>query len=150
MAALRREGDHYELAPTWESLVERKIREAQEQGLFDQLPGAGQPLAIESNPFAGEWALAYKLLKDAGFAPPWIELQGEIEREAAAAADEVVAARRAGAPDRERAWQRYAQRLSRLNHEIERFNALVPFVWLQKLPLDERALRRRFAQLWER
>lgn len=27
-----------------ESLVERRIREAQEQGLFDDLPGHGQPL----------------------------------------------------------------------------------------------------------
>ena len=73
MAPLRREGDHYEAAPTWEDLVERKIREAQERGDFDDLPGRGRPLQLDGNPYARDWELAYKLLRDHGFAPPWVE-----------------------------------------------------------------------------
>jgi len=29
---------------SWESWIEQQIREAQEAGAFDQLPGAGKPL----------------------------------------------------------------------------------------------------------
>ena len=32
--------------PRWETPVERAIREAQERGEFDDLPGAGRPLSL--------------------------------------------------------------------------------------------------------
>src|SRR6478752_4444719 len=35
--------------PYWESAVEKQIREAQERGEFDNLPGAGKPLAQREN-----------------------------------------------------------------------------------------------------
>ena len=57
----------------WESLVERQIREATDEGKFDDLPHQGRPLPLEDDSAAGEWAMAYRMLKDAGAAPPWIE-----------------------------------------------------------------------------
>ncbi len=63
----------------WESAVEKQIREAMERGDFDNLPGQGKPLDLRRDPnVPEEWELAFKILKDAGFAPEWIEEDKEI------------------------------------------------------------------------
>lgn len=63
-------------------LVEEQIRKAREKGAFDQLEGAGKPLNLEENPYVpGEMQMAFKILKDNGFAPYWIELGKEIDQE---------------------------------------------------------------------
>jgi DnaJ family protein C protein 28 len=68
----------------WESWIDQQIREAQERGEFDDLPGRGKPLDLTPNPYALEQELAFKVLKDAGYAPEWIELdkaiRGKLER----------------------------------------------------------------------
>ncbi len=64
-------------APTWESLVDRQIREATAAGKFDDLPYRGERLPIGDDSAAGEWALAYRMLRNAGVAPPWIEADKE-------------------------------------------------------------------------
>ena len=62
----------------WEKWVDQQIREAQERGEFDNLPGTGKPLDLTPNPYAQGQELAFKVLKDAGFAPDWIELDKAI------------------------------------------------------------------------
>jgi DnaJ family protein C protein 28 len=62
----------------WENWIDEKIREAQERGQFDDLPGKGKPLDLTPNPYAKEQELAFKMLKDAGYAPEWIELDKAI------------------------------------------------------------------------
>jgi hypothetical protein len=63
----------------WEGAIERQIREAMERGEFQNLPGRGKPLDLSSDPHVPpSWDLAFKLLKDAGFAPAWIERDKEI------------------------------------------------------------------------
>jgi DnaJ family protein C protein 28 len=62
----------------WEDWIDRQIREAQERGAFDDLPGRGKPLDLTPNPYARDWELAFKILKDAGYAPEWIELDKAI------------------------------------------------------------------------
>jgi DnaJ family protein C protein 28 len=68
----------------WESWVDQQIREAQDRGVFDQLPGKGRPLDLTPNPYAQEQEMAFKILRDAGYAPEWIELdkviRGKLER----------------------------------------------------------------------
>lgn len=68
----------------WESWLDQQIREAQESGKFDNLPGKGKPLNLVPNPYAQDRELAFKVLKDAGYAPDWIELdkaiRGKLER----------------------------------------------------------------------
>jgi hypothetical protein len=56
-----------------ETLVERQIREAMEDGRFDDLPYQGQRLPVEDDSLAGDRALAHRLLKNANVAPAWIE-----------------------------------------------------------------------------
>jgi hypothetical protein len=61
--------------------VEEMIRDAQKQGKFDNLEGAGKPLHIEENPSEGDNSLAYHLLKNNDLLPPEIELTHEIDDE---------------------------------------------------------------------
>jgi hypothetical protein len=59
--------------------VEEKIREAQERGDFDDLPGRGKPLD-HSQYFSApeELRVAHHLLRNAGFVPEQVELLREI------------------------------------------------------------------------
>ena len=60
-------------------IAEEKIQAAIERGELDDLPGAGKPLRIDTNPFVpNDLQLAYKILKNAGFVPPELELRREI------------------------------------------------------------------------
>ena len=62
-----------------ERIAEDRIREAMERGEFDDLPRYGEPLPFESNAFVpDDLKLGYKILKDAGFLPPELELRKEI------------------------------------------------------------------------
>jgi len=67
--------------------IDELIQKAQERGDFDNLPGAGKPLKLDDESFAGDKALGYHLLKSNNFAPAEIELAKEIriERERAEA-----------------------------------------------------------------
>lgn len=58
--------------------IDEQIHEAQERGEFDNLPGTGKPLNLDQNPFSGDKAMAYSLLRQNGYAPPEIELAKEI------------------------------------------------------------------------
>jgi hypothetical protein len=70
----------------WESLIDRKIREAMEDGEFDDLSGKGEPIDLTENPFEDpDWRMAHRMLRQAGFAPAWIEERKDIEAEIAAA-----------------------------------------------------------------
>ena len=63
-----------------ERLIEEKIREAMENGEFDDLPGKGKPLDLEayfSTP--ADLRLGYSVLKSAGCVPVEVELQKEID-----------------------------------------------------------------------
>jgi hypothetical protein len=64
--------------PSREKLIDRQIREAVDKGKFDNLPHQGEPLPIVDDSAAGDWALAYRMLKGASFAPPWIETDKEV------------------------------------------------------------------------
>jgi hypothetical protein len=72
--------DVFRAGPTrsWESSVDKAIEEARERGDFDDLPGRGKPLKIESNVYEPEMTLAYSTLKNAGYAPAWMELDRKI------------------------------------------------------------------------
>lgn len=61
--------------------IEEQIRAAEERGEFRNLRGLGQPLKLDVNPYAGENALGYSLLKNNGYAPAEVELAREIRQE---------------------------------------------------------------------
>jgi hypothetical protein len=68
------------IGPDWESVTERIIREAMERGEFDDLPSKGRRFVVEENPYVGDMALAFHILRNAGVAPPWIESDKEVRR----------------------------------------------------------------------
>ncbi|MBA2721181.1 MAG: DUF1992 domain-containing protein [Chloroflexi bacterium] len=64
--------------PARESLIDRQIREAQEAGAFDDLPFKGEPIPLDDDSAAGDWALAHRMLRNANMVPPWIATDREI------------------------------------------------------------------------
>jgi DnaJ homologue, subfamily C, member 28, conserved domain len=67
--------------PGFEKIVEERIKKAQRQGDFKNLAGSGKPLVFEDDSHVPEdLRLAYKVLKNADFVPPEIELKKEINR----------------------------------------------------------------------
>ena len=62
-------------------IAENRIREAMEQGEFDNLPGAGEPLSLDEYFNTPEdLRMAYSVLKNANCRPLEVELLKEIER----------------------------------------------------------------------
>lgn len=85
MSPFRHEGDQKTRVEDWGSHVDQMIRDAQAHGDFDNLPGAGKPIRWDDEgPYGAEWATAFRMAKNAGAAPLWVELEKEIgtEREA--------------------------------------------------------------------
>ena len=67
------------MIPGFEKIVEERIRAAQKRGEFENLPDAGKPLVFSDDEFVPEdLRLAYKILKNADFVPPEIEIKKEI------------------------------------------------------------------------
>ena len=63
----------------FEKIAEKKIREAMDNGEFDDLPGKGKPLELEDDRhIAQDIRLAHKILKNANCLPPELELRKEI------------------------------------------------------------------------
>ena len=61
-------------------IAEQRIKEAQERGDFDNLPGAGKPLELEDDSnIPEELRMAYKLLRNAGYVPPEVAERKEVE-----------------------------------------------------------------------
>jgi hypothetical protein len=48
-------GENADWASRFESTLDRQIRAAQERGEFDDLPGAGKPLASDAAPYRPDW-----------------------------------------------------------------------------------------------
>ena len=65
---------------SWESFIDRQIREAQERGEFDDLPGKGKPLPDLDRPYDELWWIRRKL-KDEGLSvvPPTVQAKKDLE-----------------------------------------------------------------------
>ena len=114
------------VGPTWESIVERQIREAMEEGAFDELPYHGEPLPVEDDAAAGERALGFRILRNAGVAPPWIEADKEV-RVLLADRDALLArSAHAGEPARPRLRRELEGIVLAANRAIERLNSEAP------------------------
>jgi hypothetical protein len=60
-------------------IAEERIRKAQEEGAFDNLPGKGQPLQLDDDSFVPEeLRLTYKVLKNSSCLPIEMEMRKEI------------------------------------------------------------------------
>lgn len=143
----------------WDRIIEQKIREAQEQGKFNDLRGKGQPLNLDENPYEDPaWQAANQLLKENGFRPEWLEedvtLREKLARARLALARtrdwrisqlETLGARADVAAQEQRAfvqaeWLRalaqFRETLAEVNKGIARLNLMVPHTRFQRLKLD--------------
>jgi NAD(P)H-dependent FMN reductase len=60
-------------------IAEDRIRQAIGRGEFQNLPGTGEPLALDDDLLVpAEVRVAYRVLKNAGFVPPAVALRKEI------------------------------------------------------------------------
>lgn len=63
----------------FQKIIEKRIREAQDNGDFDNLPGKGEPIDLEDDRnIPEELRLTYKILKNADCLPPELQLKKEI------------------------------------------------------------------------
>jgi elongation factor P hydroxylase len=137
----------------WASAVDKAIRDAQERGDFDNLAGTGKPIRWDDDHVPAEWRMANRILKNAGYAPSWIEEDKWIrqerkelrallrdfaawyERELAAATElsevDSVELRATLAEARDRRIAVYRERAAKLNKQIDDFNLTVPVSRLQ-------------------
>jgi hypothetical protein len=137
MSPQRRDPDgRIHTAHSWESLVEKQIREALEAGAFQELPHQGKPLPLEDDFAAGDWAMAHRMLRNVGTAPPWIEsdkearrLLGEIERL-------FERASRSSAGSRDRLKVELRRLADDANRTILRLNSEAPTLQQHRRPLE--------------
>ncbi len=66
------------MIPGFEALVEERIKKAQKEGYFDNLKGSNKPLNLDDMNVPNDFRLAHKILKNAGFLPPEIDLKKKI------------------------------------------------------------------------
>lgn len=70
---------------SWETWIDEQIRVAREQGAFDNLPGAGKPLANLDQPYDPLWWVKQLVRREqVSDLPPSLELLRKVERELAA------------------------------------------------------------------
>lgn len=132
-----------------ESLTEKSIREAIEKGEFDNLPGKGQPLDLSENPFEDpDLRTVHRLLRNAGFAPAWIEERKDIETQFELARTTLVRAWRLYRPDgtspNAAAWERnvaeFRSKAGELRQRVHVYNLKAPATIFHKRQLDAEAL----------
>jgi hypothetical protein len=154
----------------WRAVAERQIREAIQAGEFDNLPGAGQPLAVEENPYVPEdMRLAFKVLENAGVVPDWIALANAIDAETALwrrhadehfntlrrRLDTAVAHPGALKGLREeirnlkamhgRATEHHLALMAEINRKIRYYNAIIPTDSVMRMPFNAEAEMRAWA-----
>ena len=152
-----------------ERIAERRIRDAIEAGEFDNLTGAGKPLAEDDNPYVpADLRVAFKVLQNSGYAPDWMklaqEIEGDLERLRTSAdihfrllreelkelsSDVYAVSRLRTTVHRlkklhQRAAAQYKQSILEINRKINTFNQTVPIASLLKVPLSVEDEMRRY------
>src|SRR5688500_834967 len=156
MPSVRKDGDKREVVWNWGSHVDQMIREAQQRGDFDNLPGTGKPLDLDDNVFAGDMAAAYRVAKNANASPLWVQLDKEIGGEkngleaylerTARYLGSMKGSAEVREAERVRARGIYVRRVEELNKKIQEYNVIRPrqLSWLEKVGVSMRAALEEF------
>lgn len=128
----------------WEPLIDRLIRESMERGEFDDLPGSGQPIDLSENPYeAPELRTVHRLLRNAGFAPAWIEERKDIDSEYQQCYAILRRAKalygsgeRSAQAEWERAKREFCERVDELNERIRFYNLKAPAAVFHRKIID--------------
>ena len=128
-----------------ESLAEKMLREAIENGEFDDLPGKGEPLDLKENPFEDpDLRVVHRLLRNAGFAPAWIEERKDIEAEFEAARTKLSRAwalfGKGGKAPSDHEWERsvreFREKVAELNQRTRIYNLKAPAAVFHRRHID--------------
>ncbi len=128
-----------------ESMAEKKLREAIENGEFDNLPGKGEPIDLQENPFEDpDLRVVHRLLRNAGFAPAWIEERKDIEAVFEAARTKLSRAWALFGPDGkapsaaewERSLSEFRERVAELNQRTRIYNLKAPAAVFHRNHID--------------
>lgn len=128
-----------------ESMAEKMLREAIEAGEFDNLPGKGKPMDLSENPFEDpDLRMVHKILRNAGFAPAWIEERKDIDAEFELARQTLSRAwglyNSAGKSPNAAAWERNVQefrgKIAELNSRIKIYNLKAPAAVFHRRVID--------------
>jgi hypothetical protein len=127
----------------FESLVDKLIRESMERGEFKELSGKGQPVDLSENPFEDpDVRTAHRLLRNAGFAPAWMEDRKDIESNLERARSILLRAKELYHDEipHGRAWQRavreFRETVGELNQRIRMYNLRAPAPAFHKKVFD--------------
>lgn len=150
----------------WPNLIDDIIQEGVDNGLFDNLKGAGKPLNLSQNHFAADQSLAHAIMKENDVPPAWIgernrilqeqsELRAEISRKWAWHQQKFKTPT-AVARDRltlswDDACQKWTTQIDQLNKRIVTYNLKRPSENLELFQLDlAKELQRIGAPRWLR
>lgn len=132
-----------------ESAVEKLIREAMEQGEFDNLQGKGKPIDLRENPYEDpDLRTAHRLLRNAGFAPAWLEERKDIDarleeaRVTLTRAWSIYGGVKQGEthPEWVRNLNEFRELVAELNNRIRLYNLKAPSVVFHRRKIDEERL----------
>jgi len=98
------------MIPGFETIVEERIKNAMEKGEFKNLNGCHKPLIFEDLNVPEELRLSYKILKNAGFLPPEIELKKKITQ-----AEQLLETAQIDSPERLKIQKKLNWLLAKLN-----------------------------------
>jgi hypothetical protein len=107
---------------SWDSLIEEKLRRAAASGAFDDLPGAGKPQDLTDDLLVPEdLRTVHRILKNGGYALPWMERRKDLESER-----ERIHAELSRAGDHAAAIARFRVAAEALNRRLTFHNAELP------------------------
>ncbi|XP_072973334.1 uncharacterized protein [Typha angustifolia] len=114
------------------NVVEQRIWHSMEEGHFENLPGKGKPLDLNTNPHAdpAEDTL-YRILSRNGCAPEWVELNKEIRNKISEWRSALKRAWASRMRDEGSKWHEESEALKaqmrEINDKVLRYNLIVPF-----------------------
>jgi DnaJ family protein C protein 28 len=129
--------------------IDEQIRQAMQNGDFDNLPGKGKPLDLSENPHEDPgWRTTYRILKESGYTLPWIETRRSIELDFERVTKSLqqswdwrrTATGRRGLMHAEREWQqalqKFREEVEKLNKRIRDYNLEVPSDQFQRRQIN--------------
>ncbi len=133
-----------------QNLIDEQVRQAMQDGEFDNLAGQGKPLDLSENPHEDPaWQMAFKALRSSGYSLPWIEKRRQIETEYEVAIQTLAVAwewythtSAGGTPHRDAVeeWQRargvFRAKIADLNRRIASYNLEVPSMQFQRCKIQ--------------
>ncbi|MCB9431984.1 MAG: DUF1992 domain-containing protein [Ardenticatenaceae bacterium] len=125
--------------------IEEQIRDAQDAGHFNNLPGVGKPLNLTRNPFAQQEQLAHDILQSNGYTLPWVEEKRSIEAQINKATQQLKRTwvRYDGSREAAYSWraakQVYREAIGGINKRIRSFNLKAPNPHFHLLAIDPEA-----------